>query len=133
MNITIDTDKENDQCYLGFGEGVLAPGSAAKTVRVSEDVFLDFDSEGRLVGVDVMNASRVLGQDYDNVHIDTLVGVKEAAGLLGLRPSNFVRDHASRADFPHPVAELGSGRIWLKSQVIDYGSDKLSSATLRNA
>jgi hypothetical protein len=51
-----------------------------------------------------------------------LVGTAEAAAVVGVRPQNFVRDWASRADFPRPVATLASGRIWRESDVRAYAS-----------
>jgi predicted nucleotidyltransferase len=41
-----------------------------------------------------------------------LVGTSEAAELFGVRPSNFLRDWASRPDFPSPAANLRRGRLW---------------------
>lgn len=52
--------------------------------------------------------------------VDRLMGTKEAARCLGVLPPNFVRDWASRADFPAPVANLSSGRVWLASDVERY-------------
>ncbi|MFO1539056.1 MAG: hypothetical protein ACKOTZ_01225 [Chloroflexota bacterium] len=49
-----------------------------------------------------------------------IVGTAEAAVIAGVRPQNFVRDWASRADFPRPVAELASGRIWREADVRAY-------------
>lgn len=49
-----------------------------------------------------------------------LVGTSEAAAAIGVRPPNFVRDWASRPDFPAPVASLASGRIWRESDVLAY-------------
>ena len=51
-----------------------------------------------------------------------LVGTAEAAVVVGVRPQNFVRDWASRADFPRPVAALASGRVWRESDVRAYAS-----------
>lgn len=59
--------------------------------------------------------------------LDQLVGTREAARSLGLQRSNFVRDWASRADFPAPVAELSSGRVWLASAVAHYAADRRAS------
>lgn len=56
--------------------------------------------------------------------LDQLVGTREAAQSVGLRRSNFVRDWASRADFPAPVAELSSGRVWLASDVARYAANR---------
>lgn len=57
-----------------------------------------------------------------------LVGTKEAAARLGVRPPNFVRDWASRADFPAPVATLSSGRVWSAAEVDDYGAARHAPA-----
>ncbi len=115
MEVVVQADKEADACYIGFDMGAVA-----KSVRVTDDVTLDFNEDGRLKGVDTMNASRVFGEDYSEVQLDILVGVKEAAELAGVQRSNFVRDYASKADFPAPVCELATGRIWLKSKVVAY-------------
>ena len=52
--------------------------------------------------------------------VGTLVGTKEAAALFGVRPSNFVRDWASREGFPEPVATLARGRLWAREDVDAY-------------
>jgi uncharacterized protein YuzE len=120
VELTIQTDLENDLMYLGFGTPFTEAGVVKKTVRVGEDIALDFDKDGRLLGLDVMNASENLGGPIDEVQLDFLVGVKEAAALVGVQRSNFVRDYADKADFPRPVTELATGRIWLRSQVEAY-------------
>ncbi len=51
-----------------------------------------------------------------------LVGTKEAAARLGVRPPNFVRDWAGRADFPAPVATLSSGRVWSALEIDEYAA-----------
>src|SRR4051812_41557425 len=117
MDVAIQADRDNDSLYLAFGPASLAKGNVTKSIRVTGDVTLDFDKDGHLVGLDVMNASNVLASDYVNIHLDALVGVKEAAALIGMQKSNFVRDVANHDDFPKPVAELATGRVWLRSQV----------------
>jgi len=54
--------------------------------------------------------------------LDRLVATREAAQLLGVRPSNFVRDWAARPDFPKPIAALSSGRVWLAADVDRYAA-----------
>ena len=49
-----------------------------------------------------------------------LVGTKEAAEIFGVRPSNFVRDWATRPDFPAPVAALARGRLWAREDLHTY-------------
>lgn len=122
MNIHLQIDRENDQIYLAF----QSPGDEAKavvstTVEVAPDVHADFDAAGCLVGIDIGNVSAVLPNgDLSVVSIDQLVGVKEAASIVGVKKSNFIRDFANKSGFPSPVVELASGRIWLRSQVEAY-------------
>ncbi len=120
MELTVQTDTENDLIYLAFSPRALKRGGVKKSVPVTDDVTLDFGARGALLGLEVMNASKVLGAAVGEITLNTLVGVREAAALAGVRPSNFVRDYAQRADFPRPVVELASGRIWLRSQIEDY-------------
>jgi predicted nucleotidyltransferase len=49
-----------------------------------------------------------------------VVGTKEAAAILGVRPSNFVRDWATRADFPKPIIALERRRLWERGAVQAY-------------
>ena len=58
-----------------------------------------------------------------------LLGTREAAQFLRVRPPNFIRDWASRPDFPAPVATLSSGRVWLASDVERYVADRHSKPT----
>lgn len=50
----------------------------------------------------------------------SLMGTREAARSVGVRPPNFVRDWASRPDFPAPLATLASGRVWSAAGVERY-------------
>ena len=115
----IKIDRENDLAYI-----LLRPAecpSVARSVCVAEDVVLDLDDDGQLVGIELLNASSRL--DLHSVADgteDLLVGVKEAAALFGVEKSNFVRDYANNPLFPPPIAELASGRFWLRSDVELY-------------
>ena len=48
-------DPEADAVYIHLGEG-----DVAETEEVAPNVMLDFDAEGRVVGVEVLTASKVL-------------------------------------------------------------------------
>jgi prophage regulatory protein len=133
MKITIQPDRDNDQLYLAFSGLAIEAGVVGRTIRVTDDVALDFDKEGRVIGLDIGNASQVLGESIDEVRLDALVGVKEAARLLGVQKSNFVRDYANKPDFPRPVIELATGRIWLRSQVEAYAATKARPGVRRRA
>src|SRR5438552_359921 len=103
MKIIIESDKELDLLYLSIGNRALEAGSVAKTVRVTENIFVDIDKEERLLGVEIIGASKVIEGDPEKIEIDALIGVKEAAELLGVNKSNFVRDYANKPGFPEPV------------------------------
>jgi hypothetical protein len=60
-----------------------------------------------------------------------LMGTREAARFLGVRPSNFVRDWASKADFPAPMASLASGRVWQAADVERYAAARRSPRPTR--
>ena len=123
MRLYEQKDRANNQIYIGLRRDTpMERGVVKKTVRVTDDIALDFDGRGRLVGIDVSNASRVLGRSAftDESSSDELVGVAEAAKLCGVKKPNFIRDFASRPDFPKPLVELASGRIWLRSEIAAY-------------
>ena len=122
MKIYVESDAEVDALYLGFQEKPLAQGSVTRTVRVTQNIFVDLDSEDRLAGVEIIGASKYVQGNPAEFELDSLIGVKEAAALLGVAKSNFLRDYAAKPDFPKPIAEIASGRIWLKTQVEKYAS-----------
>ena len=55
----VEYDSERDLLYLWLG----TPGAkAARTERVSAGVHADFDHSGQLIGIEVVEASEVIGQ-----------------------------------------------------------------------
>jgi hypothetical protein len=75
--------------------------------------------------VDAPSRERLLGMLRDAVGDDailtvevepSLLGVAEAAELLGWDKRRVVT-YLDRGSFPSPVAELASGRVWLRSDV----------------
>jgi predicted nucleotidyltransferase/predicted DNA-binding transcriptional regulator AlpA len=61
---------------------------------------------------------------------DRLLGTKEAAAYYGVNVPNFVRDWASRPDFPRPVATVSGKRIWRDEELLAY---RASSGPRRGA
>jgi uncharacterized protein YuzE len=54
----IEYDPERDLVYLWFGQ----PGQkAASTVTVAPGMHADFDTEGKLIGIEILDASEILG------------------------------------------------------------------------
>src|SRR3972149_6317610 len=117
MHLAIHIDEDEDIIYLSFARDALNRAAVAKTDRPSEDIALDFDSDGRLLGLEIMNAAKHLREPLRDFRLDSIVGVKEAAALLGVAAPNFIRDFVNRRDFPKPVAKLSAGRVWFKSQI----------------
>ena len=116
----IERDKEFDQLYINFSDS-SKEGTVAQTVEPIPGINLDLDSEGRLIGVEIIGAKDVIGTSADEIDFSgELVGVKEAAQLAGKDKANFLRDLASREDFPKPIVSLASGRYWLSAEIERY-------------
>jgi uncharacterized protein YuzE len=47
----------------------LAAGVIARSIRVDDDITLDFDRSGRLIGIDVLNASKRLRPSFDKLRM----------------------------------------------------------------
>ncbi|MEW8957835.1 MAG: hypothetical protein AB2448_01795 [Moorella sp. (in: firmicutes)] len=73
--------------------------------------------EGEILGCD---HCLVIAGYYDT---DALVGVKEAAEILGW-DTRRVATYRSRGSFPEPVAELAMGPVWYRSQIEEYKKQK---------
>jgi len=116
----IERDKEFDQLYINLS-GRSGEGVVTETVEAVPGVTLDLDEDGKLVGVEIVGAETVIGIPASGVDFSgELVGVKEAAELAGKDRANFLRDLASREDFPPPVVSLASGRYWLSAEILRY-------------
>lgn len=77
-----------------------------------------WSSGGKLSYIEIYPATKILGvKDLTKLELGHLVGVAEAAKLIGVKKSNFIRDFVSKSWFPRPIAELASGRIWNKEEI----------------
>lgn len=54
-------DKDADAAYVYLVEDIK-DGEAEKTIELNKDIILDFDSDGKLLGVEILNASKVLNK-----------------------------------------------------------------------
>ena len=63
--MTFHYHPETDSLYID-----LASRTSSRSEEVSQDVVLDFDSDGLLVGIDIDHASRYI--DLTNVAIESL-------------------------------------------------------------
>jgi len=108
-------DASADNGYLEF----LESDDELTTRELLPWLHGDFDAEGRLVGIEVLDASHHLSLDGVTPQVE-LVGTKEAAALFGVKVPNFIRDIASARDFPEPLASLASTRVWDKTALLAY-------------
>lgn len=116
----IERDTKYNLLYISFKD-TLEKGEVAKTEELTPGAYFDFDSDGYLIGIEIVNTKRVLGVPANDLRFSgELLGVKEAAELAGKDRANFLRDLASRPDFPEPVARLASGQLWLSTDVARY-------------
>ncbi|WP_048191334.1 DUF2283 domain-containing protein [Pyrolobus fumarii] len=57
LRVVVEYDREADAAYIRLGEGRVA-----ETMEVEPGVLLDLDDEGRVIGVEVLEASVRLGR-----------------------------------------------------------------------
>jgi uncharacterized protein YuzE len=75
----IEYDPVRDLLYIWFG----AVGTkAAQTVTVSPGVHADFDASGKLIGLEVLEATEILGKSVQfEVALPSLESMKAPEGL----------------------------------------------------
>jgi uncharacterized protein YuzE len=116
----VERDLENNQLYVNFGSDI-EDGAVVSTSEVFPGVYLDVSPDGRLVGIDIVNTQEAIGAAAADLTLSgELLGVKEAAQLVGKDRGNFIRDLASRPDFPKPVARVASGQLWFSKDIERY-------------
>lgn len=58
----IEYDKEADAAYIYIVESI-EDGEALKTIELNENIILDFDKDGKLLGIEILDASKVLSKE----------------------------------------------------------------------
>ena len=58
----IEFDTERDLLYIYFAETVT---KAAQTLTVTPGVMADFDKDGKLIGIEVLDASEIMGKKIE--------------------------------------------------------------------
>jgi uncharacterized protein YuzE len=114
MKIVSTYSPDADTAYVAFGES----RDVAETIAPVEDLAIDLDHDGRVVGIEFVTASRLLDKSaLTDTERDELIGVTEIAEYLGKRKQNVAQHYTSRDDFPQPAAELPTGRYWRRGDV----------------
>lgn len=55
----LEYDDEADAAYL-YLQYPVKEGEAKKTVEVQENILLDFDANNKLIGIEILSASKIL-------------------------------------------------------------------------
>lgn len=58
----IEYDKDANAAYIYIVENI-AVDEAVKTIELNDNIILDFDKNGKLLGIEVLNASKVLNKE----------------------------------------------------------------------
>ena len=59
MKITYD--KEANAAYISLKD--INAGEVKRTVELKEDIMLDFDKQGKLIGIEILNASKIMNKE----------------------------------------------------------------------
>ena len=115
MKVIATYDAHGDTAYVRFGD----ERNVAKTLAPLEDVVIDLDANGHVVGIEFVTASAVLDVSVfdEDPAFEELIGVTDIAAYLGKRKQNVAQHYTRRDDFPKPVAELPTGRYWRRGDV----------------
>lgn len=58
----IEYDKEVDAAYI-YLKYPIKPGEATETIEVNENIIVDFDKHNKMIGIEVLNASKILNKE----------------------------------------------------------------------
>lgn len=58
----IEYDPERDLLYIYFGE---SEKKSAETITIKPGVFADFDKEGNLIGIEIIDAKKTMGEKIE--------------------------------------------------------------------
>lgn len=58
----LEYDKQVDAAYI-YIEHTIKDGEAKKTIELNNNIILDFDDKGRLLGIEILNASKIINKE----------------------------------------------------------------------
>ncbi len=61
MDMKTTYDKEADAAYI-YVRHPIKPGESKKTIELDKDIIIDLDKDGRLLGVEILNAKKILSK-----------------------------------------------------------------------
>lgn len=57
----LEYDKDADAAYI-YIQHLIKEGAAKKTIQLNDNIILDFDENSKLLGVEILDASKVLNK-----------------------------------------------------------------------
>ena len=57
----LEYDKEVDAAYI-YIKYPIKDGECVKTIELNDNIFIDYSKDGRLLGVEILNAKKILGK-----------------------------------------------------------------------
>jgi len=61
-NMKFEYDKEVDAAYI-YLQYPIKEGEVKKTVELNENIIIDFDKSGKMIGVEILAASKILSKE----------------------------------------------------------------------
>ena len=61
LTMKLEYDKEVDAAYV-YLTYPMEKGEAKKTIEINGNIIADFDEKGQLIGIEILNASKVLSK-----------------------------------------------------------------------
>lgn len=117
MRIVPTYDRDADIAYVLFG----AERPVAVTIAPIDDLAIDLDDEGHVVGIEFVTASRRLDPStLEDAWRDELLGVSQLAEILGKKKQNIAQHYTRRSDFPRPAVQLPTGRYWRRADIENW-------------
>ena len=55
-------DEDVDAAYINL-KHPIEEGDAKKTVKVNDNLILDYDAKGKLIGIEILHASKILNKE----------------------------------------------------------------------
>jgi len=62
MKMKFTYDKEVDAAYIYVVESI-GEGEAVKTIKLNNNIILDFDKDGKLLGIEILDATKILNKE----------------------------------------------------------------------
>lgn len=111
-----------DRSRVGFTvtvEAATLRQALAAGQRQTDQIAATLPGLGQAVRVEALTAAELAAQ-LRRPTLPPLVGVTEAAAILGVSPQRVDQLAREKPLFPQPVAELGCGRVWTEASITGF-------------